>query len=36
MEISMHVVFDEFDDLVTNKEDDKEILKNQETISNID
>jgi len=32
----MHIVFDGFDDLVTNKEDVKEILKNQETISNID
>ena len=36
MEISMHVIFDEFDDLVTNKEDDEEILKNQEIISNTD
>jgi len=36
MEISMHVVFDEFDDLVTNKEDDEDILKNQEVISNTD
>jgi len=32
----MHVVFDEFDDLVTNKEDDEDILKNQETVSNTD
>ena len=36
MEISMHVVFDEFNDLVINKEDEDDILKNQDIVSNTD
>jgi len=29
MEISMHVIFDEFDDLVINKEDEEEIFRKE-------